>query len=207
MDRKIERVSEDILSFSRAKRKTKPEELFQSYSLHPRRTILRSGSTSGFGLFVFVAWVKRWNKIGERGSVKLVNGTKVRRHNESSPLGHILQVLLQHTEPTYSSVLEIASGTGQHVSHFAAATPNLTWQPTDYESAGFASISAYTANLANVRSPVLLGKDFSVTLIWQMLPKKIGALQTILLTLSTIQTWSIFPLMKQPKDSLEGLRR
>lgn len=35
--------------------------------------------------------------------------------------------------PATGMVLEIGSGTGQHVVHFAAEIPGLTWQPTDLE--------------------------------------------------------------------------
>ena len=44
----------------------------------------------------------------------------------------ILQVL-RGILPRSGSVLEIASGSGQHVVHFAAAIPQLTWQPTDLD--------------------------------------------------------------------------
>ena len=44
--------------------------------------------------------------------------------------GPILDVL-SRVLPTRGVVLEIASGTGQHVVHFAKALPSLTWQPSD----------------------------------------------------------------------------
>jgi len=44
--------------------------------------------------------------------------------------GPILEVLAR-VLPRRGLVLEIASGTGQHVVHFAEAHPDLTWQPSD----------------------------------------------------------------------------
>jgi len=44
--------------------------------------------------------------------------------------GPILDVLAR-VLPRRGLVLEIASGTGQHVVHFAKALPGLTWQPSD----------------------------------------------------------------------------
>jgi SAM-dependent methyltransferase len=63
--------------------------------------------------------------------------------------GPILEVLLGHLPPC-GLVLEIASGSGEHVAHFAAALPDLQWQPTDPLPEHRASIAAWTANLANV---------------------------------------------------------
>lgn len=56
--------------------------------------------------------------------------------------------------PAQGRVLEIASGSGQHVAHFAAALPHLHWHPSDRDSALFASITAWTEGLANVAAPV-----------------------------------------------------
>src|SRR4051812_18494002 len=53
--------------------------------------------------------------------------------------------------PRSGTVLEIASGTGEHVAHFAAAMPALIWQPTDPEPERRLSIGAWTAGLPNVR--------------------------------------------------------
>lgn len=33
----------------------------------------------------------------------------------------------------YLQALEISSGTGQHVTHFAQALPNIIWQPSEYD--------------------------------------------------------------------------
>jgi SAM-dependent methyltransferase len=67
--------------------------------------------------------------------------------------GAILEVL-QRALPQSGVVVEIASGTGQHVAHFAAALPDLTWQPSDADLRVHESIRAWTEALTNVRAPV-----------------------------------------------------
>jgi SAM-dependent methyltransferase len=53
-------------------------------------------------------------------------------------------------------VLEIASGTGQHVIHFAKALPELTWQPSDPDAELRESIAlrVRAEQLANVNPPI-----------------------------------------------------
>ncbi len=58
---------------------------------------------------------------------------------------------LRRQLPASGTVLEVASGTGEHVAYFAAALPGLQWQPTDPDADRRASIDAWTAGLANVR--------------------------------------------------------
>ena len=57
--------------------------------------------------------------------------------------------------PARGEVLEIASGTGQHIVHFAAALPELRWQPSDPDPARRAAITARlgAAALVNVAAP------------------------------------------------------
>ena len=57
---------------------------------------------------------------------------------------------LQRVLPASGTALEIASGTGQHAAHVAAALPGWRWQPTDAEPLMLASIDAWCAGLANV---------------------------------------------------------
>ena len=58
--------------------------------------------------------------------------------------------------PDQGSVLEIASGTGQHVTFFAAALPQLNWLPSDPDPDARASISArvQAEGLTNVAVPL-----------------------------------------------------
>lgn len=53
--------------------------------------------------------------------------------------------VLQTHAPSRGTALEIASGTGQHVTYFAARLPGLQWQPTDIEPARLDSIDAHVA--------------------------------------------------------------
>lgn len=64
----------------------------------------------------------------------------------------ILEVL-QPRLPATGLVLEIASGTGEHVVHYAAARPQLTFQPSEPDADARASIDdwARTLGLDNVR--------------------------------------------------------
>ncbi len=68
--------------------------------------------------------------------------------------GPILEVLQEVLAP--GLVLEIASGTGQHAVHFAAALPRQIWQPSDPDPAMRASIAAWRhhAGLDNLLDPL-----------------------------------------------------
>lgn len=56
------------------------------------------------------------------------------------------------------TVLEIASGSGEHAVHFAKRFPHLVWQPTDADPEAVASIEAWReeSRLANIAQPLLL---------------------------------------------------
>lgn len=57
--------------------------------------------------------------------------------------------------PPSGTVLEIASGSGEHVVHFAETFPLLTWQPSDPDRDALTSIAAWSgeAGLANIAPP------------------------------------------------------
>jgi hypothetical protein len=71
--------------------------------------------------------------------------------------GPILAALLALLPPR-GSALEIASGTGQHACHFAAAMPQWRWQPSDADAGARASIAARVAQagVRNVSAPLHL---------------------------------------------------
>ncbi len=66
--------------------------------------------------------------------------------------------MLRHELPAQGMVLEIASGSGEHIVHFAQALPGLTFQPTDPDEDAVRSIAAWiaTSGTANVKPPLAL---------------------------------------------------
>jgi SAM-dependent methyltransferase len=64
--------------------------------------------------------------------------------------------VLRDILPERGLVLEVASGSGEHVVHIAAALPELTFQPSDPSAEALASIAAWTAEqaLQNVQPPL-----------------------------------------------------
>jgi len=68
------------------------------------------------------------------------------------PILDILRNLLQ----PQGVILEVASGSGEHINYFAGRLPSLDWQPSDPSPAARASIAAWTAadRLTNVRPPL-----------------------------------------------------
>jgi SAM-dependent methyltransferase len=85
-----------------------------------------------------------------------------RRYSPSSLRNRdsILQVVQRHL-PDSGVVLEVASGTGEHITHFAAALTQrhrLQFQPSDPDPDARASIDAWTSTLAltNVRPALAL---------------------------------------------------
>jgi len=68
------------------------------------------------------------------------------------PIAEVLREWL----PASGRVLEIASGTGEHIVYFAERFPALEWQPSDIHPDALASIDAWrvAAALPNVRPPL-----------------------------------------------------
>ena len=70
------------------------------------------------------------------------------------PIAGVLREVL----PAQGTLLEIASGTGEHAAYLAPLFPGLVWQPTDPDPEALASIAAWReeAEASNLRAPVQL---------------------------------------------------
>jgi tRNA G46 methylase TrmB len=66
--------------------------------------------------------------------------------------------VLRDVLPMTGVILEIASGSGEHVVHFARNLPSLVFQPSDPEPAALLSVAAWVkdARVTNVRAPIVL---------------------------------------------------
>jgi SAM-dependent methyltransferase len=71
-----------------------------------------------------------------------------------APIAKVLKEVL----PAHGMVLEIGSGTGQHIVHFAKEVPHLRWQPSERDEDSVRSIQAWRSFEAadNVCEPLLL---------------------------------------------------
>lgn len=66
--------------------------------------------------------------------------------------------VLQRVLPEQGTVLEVASGTGQHAVFFSEALPSLTWQPSDPSPVALESIASWkeASGLSNLLDPIPL---------------------------------------------------
>jgi hypothetical protein len=80
-----------------------------------------------------------------------------RLHAPATDRDAILDVL-RKVLPASGRILEIASGSGEHILHFARALPALSFQPSDPSPQALASIAAWRADseVANISPPLLL---------------------------------------------------
>ena len=65
----------------------------------------------------------------------------------------ILSALAPRLE-NVKKALEVASGSGQHIAHWAPRFPKVTWIPSDLSLSHRRSITAWTANMENVAEPL-----------------------------------------------------
>ena len=72
--------------------------------------------------------------------------------------------VLRDVLPTTGVILEIASGSGEHIVYFAGHLPALVFQPSDPDPDALSSIAAWVsaAGVTNVRAPIALDASHSV---------------------------------------------
>ena len=80
--------------------------------------------------------------------------TSAAAERNKDPILTVLETVL----PASGSVLEIASGTGQHVCFFAAQLPNIRWQPTEPDAPHLGAIETRIreSGLTNIEAPITL---------------------------------------------------
>lgn len=94
----------------------------------------------------------------------LTAGVQAKRHAPATARNRdVITDVLRDVLPSSGTVLEIASGTGEHCVHFAARFPHLIWQPSDRDELGLASIAAWAGEAAqpNILPPVQIDASAS----------------------------------------------
>lgn len=72
------------------------------------------------------------------------------------PILEIVQKYFRNDYP--GNVLEISSGTGQHITHIAPHYPNLTFQPSEYDRLMIPQIKLYKddCEIKNIKDPLVI---------------------------------------------------
>ncbi|WP_417456461.1 DUF938 domain-containing protein [Kordiimonas sp.] len=113
----------------------------------------------------------------------------------------ILKVLKAHL-PRQGTLLEVASGTGEHAAYMAPALAPLYWQPTDIEPAHLRSIDAWrfhvdAENMMPAKAFNVLEDDWA----FDDLPEQVTAVAAI--NLIHIAPWAVAEaLLKRAGDAL-----
>jgi len=118
------------------------------------------------------------------------------------PILEVLELYLSN-EQSGGTVLEVASGSGQHVSYFAARFPQLQFQPSEYP--GFpcpgpaqkpqeiheilGSILAYSEGLSNILPPIQLDVMYEKWGTWEASTNALAAI--ICTNLVHIAPWDV----------------
>lgn len=98
-------------------------------------------------------------------------------HRNHAPIWSALE---PHLTGSTGDVVELGSGTGQHVVYFARHTPELVWWPSDLNQRHLRSIEAWRVNagLANVRTPLRIDvtdPDWCVEMKTGQMPTSLAA--------------------------------
>ncbi len=108
--------------------------------------------------------------------------------------GPILEVLRKRLGNSSGQVLELGSGTGQHVVAFASELRDLIWWPSDSAEDHVQSIEAWRrdAGLSNVRPPVQLDvRDADWGLGAEGAPPKFGVVAMLCINVLHIAPWAV----------------
>jgi len=69
-------------------------------------------------------------------------------HRNIEPITHKLHEVLTNTR---ARVVEIGSGSGQHVAHFSSEFPHMRFQPTEYDVTALEGINGWSQGAENIR--------------------------------------------------------
>ncbi|KAG0289630.1 hypothetical protein BGZ96_006850 [Linnemannia gamsii] len=109
-------------------------------------------------------------QVFDNGVIKQASELKTGNKVFLPPTDRNKDVILDALRPFLDEsklVLEVASGSGQHIYHFSNAYPEVVFQPTEFDVSLFASIHAYTADLpANNRVKTPLELDATKAEHW-----------------------------------------